>query len=76
MIERLLPAVLAAVLLALTRPVAGAEPEGGGVEADTAAGAPARPFSSSGPSPDSRPRRRLRFCAGSRTGNYTNGLGR
>ncbi len=63
--------LLAAVLLALARPAARAEAESEAPPGtDTATGAPAKPFASSGPSPDARPRR-LRFCAGSRTGNYT-----
>ena len=67
--------VLAAALLVLARPAAraaDAEGESGPTARteDAAAGAPAKPFSSSGPAPDERPRR-LRFCAGSRAGNYT-----
>ena len=65
--------LLAAVLLVLAGPSAAADAEAesrGAAGADTAAGAPAGPFPQSEPSPDARPRR-LRFCAGSRTGNYT-----
>ena len=39
-------------------------------QTDPEAGAPSAPTASSGPSPDARSRR-LRFCAGTRTGNYT-----
>jgi TRAP-type uncharacterized transport system substrate-binding protein len=65
--------LLAAVLLVLALPAASADPEAearGAGGADAAAGAPARPSPHFGPSPDARPRR-LRFCAGTRTGNYT-----
>lgn len=42
----------------------------GRAQADPDSGAPSAPAASSGPSPDARSRR-LRFCAGTRTGNYT-----
>ena len=58
------------VLLALGGPVAGTEPETRGGGADEAVGAPSNPFPDAGPSADARARR-LRFCAGSPTGNYT-----
>lgn len=59
----------AAALLAHAGPAASAEPETRGSDG-AEAGAPANPLPNSGPSADARSRR-LRFCAGTPTGNYT-----